>query len=52
MSELDDKLKAYDERKKERQPKRDEAERIAEQQRQESLRQSYLTRTGRKDMKP
>lgn len=52
MNELDEKLKAYDQRQKDRQPQRDEEDRIAEEQLQESLRQSYLQRTGRTELKP
>ena len=52
MNELDERLKAFEERQKERQPQRDEEERVREEQRQESLRQSYLHRTGRKELKP
>lgn len=48
MSELDDRLAAFDERMKGREPKNEEAEK----QRQEELRQAYLKRTGRTELKP
>lgn len=45
---LDEKLKRFDERVQERKPQEDERE----VQRQESLRQDYLKRTGRKELRP
>lgn len=48
MTETEDRFKAFEERMAERKPQNDEKE----AQRQEQLRQDYLKRTGRTELKP
>jgi hypothetical protein len=52
MDSLDEKLAAYEERRKERKPREDAEEAAREENRQEQMRQAYLTRTGRKTLTP
>lgn len=51
-SEVNEKLKRFEERMLERKPISDEQARQREQQQQDELRQDYLKRTGRKDLTP
>jgi len=52
MESLDEKLAAFDERCKERKPRIDAEEAAREENRQEQMRQAYLTRTRRKTLTP